>query len=166
MVLCEQRHVVSARRVVFLQLAAAVGAACAANAANFDDGPVQQPQPQQQRVFPLRRGLQASGGTTAGNSAGVHECVLCWMLALAVFAGAAAALLQFCRHKRAEQGDEVKTPLSATAASANPFGTPNDPTSVTDTQAAATLGAGLSAKGRFTKPSQSDTQSDTQSEKS
>eukprot|EP01043_Picozoa_sp_COSAG02_P086179 COSAG02_NODE_23681_length_711_cov_1.052288_1_plen_160_part_01 len=126
-VVCEQRRVVSARRVVFLQLAAAVGTACASNEETFDNGPVVgQQQQQQQLLFPPRRGLQAGDGTTAGNSDGLHKCTLCWMLVLVLFAGAAAALLQFCRHKRAEQGDEVKTPLSAKAASANPFDTPND----------------------------------------
>ena len=108
------------------------------------------------------RELQGSDGTAAGHtgtqSAGVHECILCWALALGILAGAASALRHLCRHKWARaNNDEVKTPLSATAASANPFA--NDPTSEVGSRPAATsnagqsdiVGEGLSAKGRFSQ---------------
>lgn len=109
---------------------------------------------------PTWRELQGSDGTatghTAAQSAGLHECILCWALALAILAGAVSALRHLCRHKWAgENNDEVRTPLSASAASANPFA--NDPTSEAGSRPAATpnagqsdiVGEGLKAKGRF-----------------
>lgn len=150
-VACEQWRVVSTRRVMLLLLiAVAVGGTCGGAAASVSNDHARRPAPPQVSW----RGLQASDGTTtAGKSAGLQECILCWMLALAVLAGAAMALVHVCRHKRAEQSDEVKTPLSATAASADPFA--DAPTSDKGPQTAS-LGAGLKAKGRFTKPTQSE----------
>ena len=126
----------------------AISALCCAEAASAVHGPAQQQQqPPQQQEF-LRRGLQASAGPA-------HACILCWMLALAVLAGLASALLHFWRHKQAEKSNETSTPLSATAASANPFAPTNDTT--LDAELGAALGTGLSAKGRFGKPAQSET---------
>lgn len=115
----------------------ATGAIGCADASNTDDTLTHQLE------RGARRELQDSDGKVA-DPAGIHECILCWALGLAILAGMISALMHVCRHKRASRNSEmVTTPLSATAASANPFAT--DPASDEAARPPATSAAGVSA---------------------
>ena len=70
----------------------------------------------------LQDAAAADGKASAAHASILDgNCVLCWLLIVAVLAGAGSALVHLCRHRSAAQAakrdssDEATTPLSASA---------------------------------------------------